>query len=193
MINELEERDMLLNAFVRYKVADHSRLRLDKVLQLDRGLVDLLSKEDPDPEGWMPLSLSLLNQRLCEEQLESSTEIVRTLLKSLSQDGRGFAGTRGSIELRHIAKDSCRVRVNRSWTDISELAEKRRRVASLVLNVLMAKIPPETPGRADLLVEFSFQELQDAIERDLLLREKVGDAHTSLLLHGLRGEGPARR
>jgi len=49
----LMKRDMLLNAFVRYKVADHSRLRLDKVLQLDRALVDLLAKEEPDPEGWM--------------------------------------------------------------------------------------------------------------------------------------------
>ena len=40
----LMKRDMLLNAFVRHKVADHSRLRLDKVLQLDRALVDLLAK-----------------------------------------------------------------------------------------------------------------------------------------------------
>jgi ATP-dependent DNA helicase RecQ len=176
----LMKRDLLLNAFVRYKVADHSRLRLDKVLQLDRGLVDLLAKEEPDPEGWMPLSLCRVNQRLCDEQLESSTEILRALLKSLSQDGRGFAGTHGSIELRHIAQDSCRVRVKRSWTAISELAEKRRRVASLVLDVLLAKVPADTPARADLLVEFSFQELQDAIERDLFLRSELKDLAAAL-------------
>jgi ATP-dependent DNA helicase RecQ len=176
----LMKRDMLLNAFVRYKVADHSRLRLDRVLQLDRGLVDLLAKEEPDPEGWMPLSLRLVNQRLCDEQLESSTEILRALLKSLGQDGRGFAGTHGSIELRHIAQDSCRVRVKRSWTAISELAEKRRRVASLVLDVLLAKVPADTPARADLLVEFSFQELQDAIERDSILRSELKDPGAAL-------------
>jgi ATP-dependent DNA helicase RecQ len=176
----LMKRDMLLNAFVRYNVADHSRLRLDKVLQLDRALVDLLTREEPDPEGWMPLSLRLLNQRLRDEHQESSTELVRALLRSLSQDGRGFAGTHGSIELRHIAQDSCRVRVKRSWTAISELAEKRRRAASLVLDVLLAKIPPDTPARADLLVEFSFQELQDALERDLALRSDLKDPAAAL-------------
>ncbi len=172
----LMKRDMLLNAFVRYKVADHSRLRLDRVLQLDRALVDMLAREEPDPEGWMPLSLELLNERLCDEQHESSTELVRALLKSLSQDGRGYAGTNGSIELRHMSRNTCRVRVTkRGWTAIEELAEKRRRVASLVLQVLLAKVPADTPARADLLVEFSFQELQDALDKDLVLRSDLKD------------------
>ncbi len=176
----LMKRDMLLNAFIRYKVSDHSRLRLDKVLQLDRALVDLLAREEPDPEGWMPLSLRLLNQRLCDEHQESSIELVRALLRSLSQDGRGFAGAHGSIELRHASQDSCRVRVKRTWTAIGELAEKRRRAASLVLDVLLAKVPESTPARADLLVEFSFQELQDAIERDLALRSDLKDPAAAL-------------
>jgi ATP-dependent DNA helicase RecQ len=138
----LLKKDTLLNAYVRYKVADHSRIRLDRLLQLDRKLVDVLSLEEPDPEGWMPLSLRLLNQRLCDEKLECSMEAVRLLLASLSQDGRGFAGTHGSIELRYIARDSYRVRVHRSWTAIQEIAEKRRRVASLVLDVILGKASP---------------------------------------------------
>ncbi|HEV2391663.1 MAG TPA: RecQ family ATP-dependent DNA helicase [Verrucomicrobiae bacterium] len=176
----LMKRDMLLNAFIRYNVADHSRLRLDNVLRVDRALVDVLAREEPDPEGWMPLSLGLVNQRLCDEQLDSSTQLLRSLLKSLSQDGRGFAGTYGSIELRHIGQDSCRLRVKRSWTAISELAEKRRRVASLVLDALLAKVQAGTPAQADLLVEFSFQELQDAIERDPLLRAELKDLPAAL-------------
>lgn len=176
----LMKRDMLLNAFIRYKVADHSRLRLDRVLQLDRALVDILAREEPDPEGWMPLSLPLLNQRLCDEQHESSAELVRALLRSLSQDGRGFAGTRGSIELRYIGRDSCRVRIKRSWGSIGELAEKRRRAASLVLDVLLAKIPTDTSARADLLIEFSFEELQEALERDLALRADIKDPVAAL-------------
>ena len=54
----LMKRDMLLSAFVRHKVADHSRLRLDRILATDRKLVDVLALEEPDPEGWMPLSLA---------------------------------------------------------------------------------------------------------------------------------------
>ncbi len=188
----LLKRDTLLSAFVRHKVADHSRLRLDRVLEIDRQLVDLLATEEPDPEGWMPLNTRLLNQRLCEQSNRPacpgdgappppcSTELVRGLLKSLSEDGRGFAGTHGSIDLRFASRDSYRVRVRRSWTAISELAEKRRRVASAVLDVLLGKIPPDTAARADLLVEFSFEELHDAIDRDLLLRSEVKDVDAAL-------------
>jgi ATP-dependent DNA helicase RecQ len=174
------KRDMLLNAYVRYKVADHSHLRLERLLQLDRAMVDLLAREEPDPEGWLPLNLRLLNQRLCDEQHPSSIEAVRALLQSLSQDGRGFAGTQGSLELRHLSQESYRVRLKRNWSAISELAEKRRRAAALVLDVLLAKVPPETPARADLLVEFSLQELQDAVERDAALRAELKDPAAAL-------------
>jgi ATP-dependent DNA helicase RecQ len=174
------KRDTLLNAFVRHKVADHSRLRLDRVLRLDRKLLDMLALEAPDPEGWMSLSVRLLNQRLGDEGLDSSTDLLRALLKSLNQDGQGFAGTYGSIELRYVTRDTYRVRVKRTWTAIGELAEKRRRLASLILDVLMRKIPSETPAQADLLVEFSFEELQEAVNRDAQLRSDIKDVEAAL-------------
>lgn len=176
----LLKRDTLLNAFIRHKVTDPSRARLDRVLQLDRQLVDVLATEAPDAEGWMFLSLSLLNQRLCDQNFPSSTEAVLSLLKSLGEDGRGFAGTHGSIDLRYVSRDSYRVRVRRNWTAIGELAEKRRRVASLILDVMLAKIPADTPGCADLLVDFSFEELRDAIERDLILRSELKDMDAAI-------------
>ncbi len=171
----LMKRDMRLTAFVRHKVVDHSRLRLDRIVALDRKLVDILALEEPDPEGWLPLLLRLLNERLCAEGLESSIELVRSLLKSLSEDGRGFAGTHGSIEMRFIARDSYHIRVRRNWTTISELAEKRRRLSSVILDTLLNKIPSETAASADLLIEFHFEELHEAIENDLLLRSEVRD------------------
>ncbi|MHB9006270.1 MAG: RecQ family ATP-dependent DNA helicase, partial [Limisphaerales bacterium] len=176
----LMKRDTLLNAFVRHQVPDHSRIRFERVLATDRRLVDVLALEEPDPEGWMPLSLTLLNQRLLDGGGDSSVELVRSLLKSLSEDGRGFAGSHGSLDLRHATRDSYRVRVRRSWTAIGELAEKRRRVAAVVVDVLLAKIPAGTPARADLLVEFSFEELRDAIGRDLLLRSELKDPDAAL-------------
>jgi ATP-dependent DNA helicase RecQ len=176
----LLKRDTRLNAFVRHQVTDPSRARLERLLQLDRKLVDLLATEEPDPEGWMPLSLRLLNQRLCDAGLPSSMEALRSLLKSLSEDGRGFAGGQGSIELRYLSRDSYRVRVRRSWSAIAELAEKRRRVAILVLDTLLARIPDNTPPQADLLVEFSLEELQEAVERDLLLRAELKDRDAAL-------------
>jgi len=176
----LIKRDLLLNAFVRHKVAETSRQRLDRILRLDRRLLDVLALEDPDPEGWLPLHLRRLNQRLLEEDPSSSTETVLGLLRSLSEDGRGFAGSRGSLDLRHLAHDAYRVRLRRSWQAINELAEKRRRVAVAALDQLLSRIPKDAPARADLLVEFSFTELQDVVEHDLLLRNEIRDRDAAI-------------
>jgi ATP-dependent DNA helicase RecQ len=176
----LVKRDTLLNAYLRHKVPDHSRVRLDRILAIDRKMVDLLALESPDPEGWMPLSLRQLNQRLLDESLPASIDLVRLLLKSLTEDGRGFAASHGSIELRPVSRDTCRVRVRRSWSALSELAEKRRRVASLVLDTLVTKIPTDTPPAGDLLVEFSFEELRAVIERDPQLRAELKDIDAAL-------------
>ncbi len=176
----LMKRDTLLNAYVRHKVEDDARQRFARVTAADRKLTDLLAGEAPDPEGWMPLSLRLLNQRLCDEGVESSPEMARALLKSLSEDGRGFAGRTGSLELRHVGRDAYRVRVKRTWTAIAELAEKRRRVAAMLLEALLGRIPAGTPPRADLLVEFSFEEMRDALDRDLLLRSELKDIDAAL-------------
>jgi ATP-dependent DNA helicase RecQ len=178
----LMKRDMRLTAFVRHKVVDHSRLRLDHVLAADRKLVDVMALEQPDPEGWLPASLRLLNQRLCDEGCSSSSELVSSLLKSLSEDGRGFAGTQGSVNLRFSGRDTYLVRVRPGWTwkSINDLAEKRRRLASLVLDTLLAKIPSDAPARADFLVEFHFEELHQAIDRDLLLRAELRDIDAAI-------------
>ena len=176
----LMKRDTLMTAFVRHGVADHSGVRLQRILQTDRKLVDLLSAEEPDPENWVSLSVRAVNQRLVEEGCASSTELIRLLLKSLSEDGRGFAGSHGSLELRFMGRDLYRVRLRRSWTALSELAERRRQVASLVLEVLLGKIPAETRPQADLLVEFTFEELHAAVERDLWLRSELKDMDAAL-------------
>ncbi len=229
----LLQRDTLLNAFVRHRVADHSRLRFERIVRTDRRLVDLLALEEPDPEGWLPLNLRLLNERLLAEddaptfapapapaalgepapgragtplpaesdaqgtarptgeerfmlteripkEPAASLELVRNLLKSLGEDGRGFAGGHGSLELRHRTRDTYAVRVRRSWTALSELAEKRRRVAGLVLDTLLGKIPASTPAQADLLVEFGFEELHQALDRDLLLRSEIRDPDAAI-------------
>lgn len=178
--SRLLERDTLFNAFVRYKVADHSRVRLDRVLHTERRLVDLLAQAAPDPEDWVPLDVRRLNQHLLDEGCSASLELVRLLLRSLSEDGRGFAGSHGSLELRLASRDFFRVRVRRRWTALEELAEKRRRVASLILDRLLAKIPDDTAPRADVLVDFSLEELHRSVHDDLLLRSDLRDIDAAL-------------
>jgi ATP-dependent DNA helicase RecQ len=176
----LLRRDLRLNAFVRHKVADHSRLRLERLIRTERSLLSMLAEADPEPEGWVPLALRPLNQRLLDEGCESTMELVRALLRSLSEDGKGFAGSHGSLELRFIARDAYRVRVVRSWRTIEELAGRRQQVASLILEVLAARIPADQAPRADVLVEFGFDEISTALDRHSGLRAEVRDVEAAI-------------
>ncbi len=178
--NKLVKRDLLLNAFVRYKVADHSGIRLAEVLHTERSMLSLLSESEPDPEGWLLLDVRAVNERLLEESCPSTVDRVRALFRSLAEDGRGFAGSHGSLDLRHVARETYRVRVRRRWSAVVELSGKRRRVAGLLVELLLRKIPASTTPKADVLVEFSMEELVDAVEGDLNLRTEVKDVEAAI-------------
>lgn len=173
-------RDTLLSAFVRYKVVGNSPVRLDKILALDRRMLEMLQEHEPDPEGQLILSLRLLNQRLMDEGFDSTQEIVRELLRSLEQDGTGFGGASGSLEITPRNRDVYWVWVRRPWDKTVLLAEKRRRIADVLLKTIMAKIPSEQSPRADLQVHFSFEELESALNIDLELRQDITDMHAAI-------------
>lgn len=176
----LLKNDTLLTAFIRFKVADHSGVRLGRVLDVDRALLALMSEEAPDPEGWLTLNVRLVNQALLDRHCESSPDLIRHLLKSLSEDGRGFAGQVGSIELRFIEHDLCRIRVKRDWNKIVELAELRRRVANMMLDSLLSWVPDGMPAQMDLKVEFAYDDLIKEIESDPTLRAGLRDSNAAV-------------
>ncbi len=167
------KKDTLLTAYVSYKVADHSVVRLQGALAADQALIALMAELEPDPEHWLPLNARLISAEMEARGVASSPELVRKLLRSMSEDGRGFGGQSGSIDLRSVARDQYRVRIKRSWTQVAELADRRGRIARALLDALMQKIPPGTAARKDVLVSFSFEEMVDALMRDLVLRAEV--------------------
>jgi ATP-dependent DNA helicase RecQ len=178
----LLKRDTILTAYVRHKVTDHSALRLQRVVKLEHALLGILVETDPDPdtERWLPLSLPLLNQRLLDEGHPTSVDQLRGILVSIAQDGRGFAGKHGSFDLRANNHESLAVRIRRGWDNLRKLSERRARAADIVLQRLLARIPKDAPTQADLLVEFTFEELRHAIESDLVLRSETPDLNATV-------------
>lgn len=171
----LLKKSTLLSAFVRYKVVGHSRLLFEQVDRLEEAALQILPEESPDPEGWVLLSLNLLNQRLNDSGTESTITSLRQLLKSLEADGRGLAGSRGSIDLIHLGHDMYRVRLYRDWPTLIELSKKRRRLAGLILATILGKVPSETAPGKDVLVPFAMEDLEIAVQKDLLLNGEVKD------------------
>ena len=171
------QQGLLLSAFVRHKIADSSRQRLEHADAVETAMLKIMQEESPDAadQSWLDLSLRRLNQAVRDCGLDSSPEMLRNLLSSLSRDGKGFAESHGTVEFRHSFQDHYRVKLKRDWPLALEISRKRRDLATVILEAILAKIPSETPPSKDFLVEFSSDEIAEAIRKDLILSGQVKD------------------
>ena len=179
MVNaRLIEKDTLMSAYVKVRCVNASKNVFDTICALEKGMLSIMREEEPDAEGWLVISLRRMNQRLVDEEFTSSPEILRTLLKSLAQDGKGLAGNRGSIELKYLNKDHYRLKLQRSWDDLSKTMEKRHAVAGIILDLLIGKIPSSSSG--EHLVKFSETELLDALKSDMFIAAQIKDFNAAI-------------
>ena len=164
-----------LTAFVKPGGSGNAKKAYEEICRLERALIALMAETEPDADSgdWFELSVRPLNQRLVDEGLSSNQETLRRLLRSLSLDGKGLAGRRGSLELRFSSQGRYRVRLFRSWPTLSELASRRQAVGKVVLEMLCAQAPEGT--RAKVLVELGSDDMVDAIRRDIVLRAQIRD------------------
>ncbi|MCP3952392.1 MAG: RecQ family ATP-dependent DNA helicase, partial [Desulfobacterales bacterium] len=116
----LLDKGMVLSAFVRPKGRSNALMRFHAVDDLEEQLLKLMQEEAPDAEtgDWMDLDISRVNQRLRNEGAQSNPVTLRNLVKGLAYDGKGLAGSCGSIELKHVSRNRYRVALQRSWKAI---------------------------------------------------------------------------
>lgn len=172
------QKSLLLTAFVRYKVNNASTLLLDQVCQLERALVEILQEQAPDAasEKWQVLSMRHINQHLLDSDYKDcNPETLRLLLVSMSKDGQGLAGSNGSLLIKHVARDQYRIKINRGWLALMETVRRRQAVAQISLQAILQKIPAETKAGADLLVEFSIEDILAALKQDIEMHSALKD------------------
>jgi len=184
LLNEMVEaglikKDMLLTAFVKHGGPKSPRRQFEKVCALEEALLKILPVEEPDPTGWLHVHLPRLNQRVCDEDHACVPETITSLLRNLAFAGRGF-GTPSVMEYRAVSREQARVKLNHDWPTLLALAQRRRAVASIVLRVLVEKIPVATPVAEECLVAFSFDDITKALEADLVLLAQLRDRQTAI-------------
>jgi ATP-dependent DNA helicase RecQ len=177
----LIDQGLLMTAFLRHKVKGHSLATLTKILEIDRKLLEVMQEAEPDPEGWQTLSLRSLNQRLLDEGLDCTPDLILQLLRSLSSDGKGVAGGTGNLVMQYRDRDHYRLKLQRTWEELLTAAERRREAASVVLGFLLGKIPQEAEASASVLVDFSEGDLVKAIEDDLALRSQITNYEAAVM------------
>ncbi len=173
----LIEKGIVLSAFVRHKVKNPSMAMLEQISTVEEKMLKALQEASPDAAelGWVDLSLRRLNQRLKDEGLETSPELLRGLLKSVSLDGKGLAGSRGSLQFRHVSDDHYRVKMLRDWEALRATSRKRRAVARVILDAILSRIPEGTGPSAEVLVDFATEDLLRALKSHLYLSQSLKD------------------
>ncbi len=169
----LIDQGLVFSAFVRPRGQRTSKRLFEQARDSEVSLLDLIRKTAPDAEQgqWQLLELNKLHQRLKSGDTDCSPESIRLLLKSLSMDGRGLAGSGGSLELAQTSRFRYRVKVSRKWDALEATAKIRREVAWKALAVMLEKA--KHVGEEEQLVSFTAAEVVAAIHKDPALARKV--------------------
>ncbi len=178
--------DTALTAFVHVGVVRHSHKRFDEAVELETALIAQLREAAPDMGKG---DTSILHLRVAAQKLRDAgvvdplPEKLGRILRSMARDGRGEEGGTGSISIRQLDRETVRVRLQREWSDLAELAVRRRTGAKCLLEHLLGCLPSGIRG-TDLLAETTFGQLLDAIMSDLFLKAKTRNPR-KLLDHAL--------
>ncbi len=163
-----------MTAFVRHGIAGSSNARLAAAAAMELQILDVLREHEPDAASHehYPLSLRALTQQLAGRDAATTVTQVQQVLASMA-DRAHHAGPRAfGLRLAFTSREHCRVQVQGSWEQILATARRRHALAHVCLQAMLAQLR-EPHARGDsLLVQFSLEQLIDAVERDLVLRSE---------------------
>ena len=182
----IASNDTALTAFVHKGVARSSQKRFKEAVELEITLIEHLRQAAPDMSRG---DMSILHLRVAVQTLRDAgvtdplPEKLCRILRSIAHDGRGEGSGAGSLEVRLQDAETVRVTLQREWSDLEEIAARRRDGAKLLLDHLLDCLPPQTRG-TDLLAETTQGKLLDALTSDIILKSSVRNPE-KLLNHAL--------
>jgi ATP-dependent DNA helicase RecQ len=83
------------------------------------------------------------------------------------------------FDVRLLRREILKVRLLRRWSNIREIAEKRRAVAAVLLHTLLARLDDKLRG-VDLRVECKIGDLAQALKSDLEIGPQLKDDLTAI-------------
>ena len=184
---DIARTETALTAFVHVGVYRPSRRRLTEATATETQLIELMQEMAPDmgTNDSAPLNLRIAAQRLKDADLSHvrTQHVIRTL-QGIDRDGRTDSGTSahradGSLTIKNYNSENVLVTLNRDWSSLANMAQRRRQGAERLLAHLLSELPPRQRGQ-DLLVKTTLEKLLKVVEDDLVLRSET--TNTQLLM-----------
>ena len=172
------EKTTLLSAYIRHKVQSGSEKQLQERIALENDFLKVLVETAPDAEVETHLELDLrqVNQVMIDAGYAGCTpHALKLFLYGLGRDGRGLAGTRGSLSCTARGNHRFSLYLHREWHSLRKTVELRQLAAQRALETIVAAVPPEAKPGAHLLVEFNLEQIVAALRGDLLLAAQLKD------------------
>jgi len=174
----LLEKRTVLSAYIRYKVQKSSDKQLQQIVALENDFLKVLAGTAHDVDVDIPLELDLrqVNQVLIDAGYDGCTpHTLKLLLYGLSRDGKGLAGARGSVSFTARGNHRFSIFLHRDWSSLRNTVEVRQLAAQRALETIVATVPADVHAGANLLVEFTLEQIVAALRGDLLLADKLKD------------------
>lgn len=168
----LLNKETTLTAYIRYKIVNSSKKRLQQTCALEQDFLKVLEKTDPETETESHLEIDLrqVNQQLLDLGHDYATpRSLNLVLHGLSLDGKGIAGKKGSISIRDRGYHRFSMMLHRDWQSLHNTVKIRQQASFRALEVLLAAIPADTPTGKHILVEFTLEKIVNELKNDMLL------------------------
>ena len=184
---DIARTETALTAFVHVGVRRPSHRRLTDAAAIETKLIELMQEMAPDmgTNDSAPLNLRIAAQRLKDADLSHvrTQHVIRTL-QGIARDGRTDSGTSarragGSLTIKNYNSENVLLTLNRDWSSLANMAQRRRQGAERLLTHLLSELPPRQRGQ-DLLVKTTLEKLLKVVEDDLVLRSET--TNTQLLM-----------
>ena len=176
----LVDQGIMLSATFRPSGKNKAAKIFQAACNLESKLVRLLRESDPDADdgSWVELNIRRLNQRLNNEDYHTTPDVLRQLIKGISYDGKGFAAALGSFEIKYVDRNRYKVKLQRSWTNITKTISLRQNIAHRILKTLLEMAAQQASADSSepsgtVKVSFASNDLSEAIKSDMILSTQV--------------------
>lgn len=173
----IASNDTAMTAYVHVAVERSSRKRFEQACALEVAVIAALREEAPDLQVGesSPLHLRLLAQRLKDQGHPALPQQLRQIITGLAGDGRDDADGRGSLSLKRGGDvETMHLALNRPWSALETIAERRRSAAERLLAHWLGALPPGARG-VDQLVQATLGQLTASVAGDALLAAQTRD------------------